>query len=323
MFTSVLYGATYQQFHHWDRNDTRGTSDALSYISMAHGNFDVSSLHKYRPLIPYAASLIMIPLQQAPLQKIFTVQKNVDQTAFYIVNFTITIGTALLFLAILKQIGFSWQLGLLGVMFLLTNRVTVITVGTPLVDSLYFFSIVLILYLMLAKKVSILACVCPLLVLSKETILPFLFLPLTFRDTRNTKMLFSIVISLAVFFVFRYVVDAHTGSALRPSQATMVSNLLSLSIQNLISLINPLRLHDLLNGFLFLALFAPCGYLINCRIQKYQIPQFILLILPISLFLAIISGNLGRMFFAGFVPLIVYSLVFIEFCMSSYRPLHW
>jgi len=72
-------------------------------------------------------------------------------------------------------------------------------------------------------------------------------------------------------------------------------------------------LHDLQNGcslFLFLAV---VGFYVNWKKKLYRIPHLFLLLVPISLFLAFVSGDLGRMFFASFPVVIPYSLVFISY----------
>ena len=75
-------------------------------------------------------------------------------------------------------------------------------------------------------------------------------------------------------------------------------------------------IHDIFNGFAFLAIIAPFGMIINKRHKKFNIPNYLLLIIPISLVFGLISGNIGRMFFAAYIPVIAYSLVFIDYCFN-------
>ena len=180
---SLLYGASYQQFRHFKLAEPCGLRDTASYVAMMHGDFGVNPVHRYRALVPCAARGVRVLLARFVADS-----QDLDKLSFYVVNFAIATATAWLLFGILRKIGFAWQLGLFGVAIFLSSRVTVMSVGTPLVDSLYFFGIAVITYLVLADKETLLACVCPLLVLSKETMLPFLFLPLLCRNARTLKM---------------------------------------------------------------------------------------------------------------------------------------
>jgi len=313
VIVTVLYGATYQQFRHFNMADPRGAPDALSYIEMSHGNYNVNHLHRYRLLIPYMASLV-----RKALHPLVANEEELDKLSFYVVNFVIATGTALLLFGVLTKLGFEWQLSILGTIFFLISRITVLCVGTPLVDSLYFFAIGAIVYLMLYEKVVLLACICPLLVLSKETIIPFLFLPFAMRSMRNWKMVSSVLLSLSVFFVVAHITQREAVGTQPISLVTIVmghvwSNVL-LSLRRLCS---PAGIHDLFNGFAFFAVLAPLGLLVDRRYRKYKIPNYLLLTIPIAFGLALISNNMGRMFFSAYVPVIAYPLVLIEHCFSA------
>jgi len=318
----VLYGATYQQFRHFDLSDPRGADDAVGYIKMSHGSPSVSPTQQHRLLIPYMASLVHNMLQPLVANK-----EELDKLSFYVVNFIISTGTALLLFGILTRLGFVWQLSMLGTIFFLTSRITVLSVGTPLVDSLYFFAIGLIIHLMLYEKVVLLACLCPMLVLFKETIIPFLFLPFAVRSMRSWKMVFSVIFSLCVFVIFKHIVQQESGETQFASLFTIVMQYAWFNtLPSLRRLCTLAGIHDFFNGFAFLAALAPFGLLVNRRYHKYKIPGFLLLPIPIAFALGLmngkmegltlIHGNLGRMFFAAYVPLIVYSLILIEYCFE-------
>jgi hypothetical protein len=308
VIVTVLYGATYQQFRHFNVADPRGADDALSYIEMSHGNYNVSSVHRYRPIVPFMASLV-----RKALHPLIVNDEELDKLSFYIVNFVIATGAALLLFGVLRRLGFDWQLSLLGTLFFLTSRITVLCVGTPLVDSLYFFAIAAIVYLMLSEKVVLLACICPLLVLSKETTIPFLLLPFAMRSMRNWKMVSSVLLSLSIFFAARHIIQREALAPQPPPLVAIIAEQLrSVVLPSLRRLSSPAGIHDLFNGFAFLALLAPLGLLVDRRYRKYKIPDCLLLIIPIAFGFGLISGNMGRMFFAAYVPMIAYSLVLIE-----------
>jgi len=68
---------------------------------------------------------------------------------------------------------------------------------------------------------------------------------------------------------------------------------------------------------LLLACLMPLlGYALNRKTQRYPVPLFLQLILPIAVGFAVLNGNLGIMLQAAFVPVIVYALIFVEHCMS-------
>ncbi|MCX5699123.1 MAG: hypothetical protein NTX01_05460 [Candidatus Omnitrophica bacterium] len=318
VIVTVLYGATYQQFRHFNIEDPRGAQDALSYIKMSHGNYNVPPIHQYRLLIPYMASLV-----QKALHPLVANEKELDKLSFYVVNFVVATGTALLLFGVLTKLGFEWQLSILGTIFFLISRITVLSVGTPLVDSLYFFAIVAIVYLMLYEKVVLLACLCPLFVLFKETIIPFLFLPFVIRSMRNWKMVSSVLFSLSIFFVARHIMQREIIASQPCLLVTIViHHAQSYILLSLRRLFTPAGIHDLFNGFAFLAVFAPLGLLVDWRYRKYKIPAFLLLPILIAFGFALLNGAMGRMFFAAYVPIIAYSLILIEHVLEEKSKNH-
>ena len=82
----ILYGTTYQQFRHFDIDDPRGIADIYGYIDMAHGNFSVDPLHRYRPIIPWIAGAISNVIEPST-----NISASTDALSFYIVNFLFTV----------------------------------------------------------------------------------------------------------------------------------------------------------------------------------------------------------------------------------------
>ena len=76
---SITYSVTYQQYHHFDRTDTRGLTDTQSYVEMAKGNYDVIAVHKYRFMTPLLVSQICTLLG-----------KDDDEDTIYIVFYLIS-----------------------------------------------------------------------------------------------------------------------------------------------------------------------------------------------------------------------------------------
>ena len=319
IMVSVLYGASYQQFRMVSvlpTMEVAGLSDSMSYLAMSHGNYDVSPVRRYRPVIPWLASLV-----QKVLGSSIKDSEERDKLSFFVVNFIFSLATAILLQRIFGKIGFKWEMQLLGAIFFLTSRINVMCVGTPLVDSLYFFAIAVIVYLTLCEQLALLMILVPLLVLSKETIVPFLFLPFAKPSMRNWKMVTSIVVALGVFYVLRHYIEIQVPASAvsrSPSLIAMIYGLLPNILTSLRRLFDPNGIHDLLNGFSLLALIAVAGFVLDRRLTTPRIPGFLLLIVPFCFALALLSDNLGRMLFAAYVPIIAYSLVGIEyFCKPA------
>jgi hypothetical protein len=190
---AVLYGASYQQFKHFDLDDPRGFSDARNYIEMSHGNYQVSIKHRHRFLIPFAAGTVrsaVSPLVPDPLLR--------DRLSFYIVNFAVLWATAMLLFLVLMRLRIAWPLSLLGMVAFLSSRFAIASAALPLVDSGYFLAIAAITWLTLEGRFLALASIMPLLILTKETIFPFVLLPFLERSMRKPALAVSVAASFAL-----------------------------------------------------------------------------------------------------------------------------
>lgn len=314
VFAAVLYGTSYQQFR-WFSYDYAAAlklGDTESYREMLHGNYDVDTIHKYRFAIPSAAALI-----HRALEGIITNDETLDKVSFYVLNFTICWIAVVLFYLTLLKMGFSYQLGLLGGCLFLANRIMVIIVGTPMVDSIYFLAISVIVFLILYERVWTLAAVLPLLVLSKETILPFLFLPLCFQATRKPSVFVSVIGSIILLKLGRDYIDIVTvpGQIEGGTLVRLVVEHLPNIPENFVKTFTPVGIHMFLNGFTLVFPMAVYGAMVQFKNKAYDIPWPLYSCLPIAYGLALLSGSLGRMFFAAFVIVIPLALVGIESLM--------
>jgi hypothetical protein len=100
-----------------------------------------------------------------------------------------------------------------------------------------------------------------------------------------------------------------TKTASDLSLAEVVGQHVDLVGAHLWSLATLRGLHDLQNGFSVVLLFAAFGAYTNRGAQRVEIPAFLIAILPLAFGYALLSGNLGRMFFAAFPVIIPYALV--------------
>lgn len=306
-FFAILYGVTYQQFRHFDVTDPRGANDSISYIKMSHNDYNVSPVHKYRFVIPSMAKFVGLPLK-----KVIHDEQELDKLSFYIVNFAFTFASSVLLLELLRRLGFEMWLSILGVIIFLSSRITILVTGTPLVDSFYFMSVVLILLLTLIGSSRYLALSMPLLALSKETIIPFLFIPLFTKMRTSKSYLISLAISLGLIYCTRHGIDRLTAHS-NVDLFSIIQGHAKEFQKNTAAICSLGGLHDIQNGFSLFLVYAILGYCINCKRRLYHIPMYFNVLIPLCLFFALLSGNLGRMFFAGFPVVIPYVLIFFAY----------
>jgi hypothetical protein len=312
---SILFGSSYQQFRHFDTTDPRGMNDSVSYINMSQGEYDVIPVHKYRFAIPYLAGIID--------NLILSFNPNLDnknnisiRLSFYIINFIILTFSAYLLYLILEFYKFNTLTSLIGLSIFLSSRVVVYSAATPLIESYYILSLTSIFYLMIRHKVFRLAIVLPILTISKETILPFLFLPLTLAVFRNKIYYISIVLSILVFVFARKYIDLNSNVNIfeQLSFIEVISQHVESLKNKVFKLFTFKGVFDFIHGFSLFLIFALHGIYINYKIKLYNLPNtnFIAIIL-VSILFMFLSGNFGRMLFTAYIPIIVYVLISVEY----------
>lgn len=313
---AILYGATYQQFRFFSLAAPGGAIDAVEYvkISMADPTVDLDGPHHYRWITPAAARLIRpIVARLAPDPELLA------RLSFYLVNFGFSTATCLLLFAILQLTGFSIPLSLLGVCAFATSRATVLVTATPMVDAVYFCAIAAVLHLIVSRNTLGLAMWMPLLVLSKETIIPFLLLPLLTHLGKTRSYWISLAAAIVTFVASGRVVD-YLYLDQGPSVADGMLEHIGEVLPNLRSFATPGGLHNLLSGFSLLLPIAAVGAWLNARYRYHSVPLVIQVTAPIALGLALLSGNTGRMLFAAFPVVITYALIAVEHVVRSNEP---
>ena len=197
------YGVSFQQFLHYDWNNPRGLSDSTSYLAMSNGDYTISSGHRYRVIIPFLANIVRNLVQPLIPSEQLHWFGGVDAFSFYIINYFFSSLTGLFLYLFLVRLKFEPQLSLLGVFIFLGSRITILATGAPIVDSLYFLSIIIIVYFCLTQNTTMLAILTPILILSKETIIPFLFLPFFVKQINRKLFGVSLMASFVGFFWVR------------------------------------------------------------------------------------------------------------------------
>jgi hypothetical protein len=307
MAAAVLYGSTYQQFRFFNLADPGGAADAIHYVNVANGHppEDVEIRH-YRWLTPTAAHLVQ------PLARLIVADDDLSiRLAFYIVNFTFSLVACVALFRVLQLLQFAPLLALLGVCAFAGSRVTVIVTATPLVDAGHFCSIAIIIWLTLERQLLALACALPLLILGKETVIPFLFLPLLTEMRKKPAIWIGLAAGAATFVIKSNIVEGYFSGA-DASYLAVIGEHATQVAQIARRLFTPAGLHDFQNGFSLLLPLSLIGAWLNARYRYHHIPVVVIATIPIAFAMAMLSGNLGRMFFASFPAVIAYALIAVE-----------
>ena len=312
------YGVSFQQFLHFDWADPRGLGDSLSYLAMSNGDSDIASIHRYRIIIPFLADLVRDAIR--PLISSDQLH-TIDALSFYLVNYLITSLAGLFLYLFLIELKFKPERSLMGVFIFLGSRITILSTGAPMVDSLYYLAIIVIVYFCLTQRSMLLCLLTPLLILTKETTVPFLFLPLLLKTINRKLILLSLSVSFAILFWVRSLVTAtvpNVSKSEHPILVTITSHLSSGLDSLSQSYFSLAGWHDLFSPFSVFWVIALFGAWIEIKKidTYYEIPRFLFWIIPFAFGFAVLSSNSGRMLHSLFPLVIPYALIAIDYIMS-------
>lgn len=330
LFLSITFSASYQQQRFYSIDSPLSTNDSLSYVEMAKGNYDVSPIHNKRFIIPTIVQItrpLLLPIHEKFVENIenMNLQQKADNSysfTFWIINSIIIAGSGYLLYMWLKNLQFITTYAFIGTLFFITSRASIYLSGTPLVDSLYLLAIALFCFSITNKNSYIYIFSCLLCSVSKENAVLIPFLPLICGVTYRKKIFFfSALTSVATFIANRqYVSSFHISSDHIVESETIFDIFLEWSSKiplHLSHLASPIGVHSLLYGFGLIAAVAVIGYAINRTKKLIIIPRPIIYIVPLSLFFALISGDMGRMFFGAYVPITAYSLIGLNTILAN------
>ena len=311
------YGVSFQQFFHFDWADSRGLEDSISYLAMSNGDYDVSPIHRYRFIIPFLAGIV-----RDVIQPLMTPDSSymIDALSFYVVNYFITSLAGLLLYFFLIELKFESRLSLLGVFIFLGSRITILSTGGPIVESLYYLAIIIIVYLCLTQRSVLLCLLNPLLILTKETVVPFLFLPLFVKTMKRKLILLSLSISFAILFWVRKLITATLPNVVKsddPILVTIASHLVPV-LENLSQSYFTLSgWHGLFAPFAIFWLIAFFGAWLEYKkiVTHYQIPRFLLWLIPVAFGYTALSSSAGRMLYILFPIVIPYALIGVDYLL--------
>ena len=309
----MLYGSTYQQFRFFTLDNPGGAADAIHYVDMARGDLpDEPEIRHHRWVTPALARLVK------PLADTIVGDDDLSlRLGFYLVNFVFSLVAAVALFRLLQAMQYSMLLSLLGVSAFAASRVTVLVTATPMADAAYLCAIAILVCLTLERKPLALAMMFPLLVLTKETIIPFLFLPF-FAGMRNSLVLWGGLAAAAVTFVISGQVVAGYYSGQQASLAATILEHAEELRQSVGQLLTLQGLHDAQHGFSVLLPMSAIGGWLNARYRYHHVPTVVVATVPIAFGLALLSGNFGRMLFAAFPAVIAYALITVEHVARVY-----
>ena len=331
LIATILYGTTYQQYKHFDISDTRGIADVHGYIKMANGNFGVDPPHRYRPLIPWLAGAISSGLENPA-----DMQSATDALSFYIVNFLFVLAAGIFLFYFLINITGSLLLSFIGLILFLGSRHTIIACATPITDSFYLCSIAAFAWLVVTKRVFWLALSIPLMVWSKETMIPLFFLPFVNRDFWKWYYVLGVISAFVSLWALRFLVGELYTEQIAQYESTVVS--INRWATNSILVIffvawNGIRetgeniltfrwFHSVQTGFFLVLPMAIAGIIIHAKRKQKVIPLPIILILPVSIVYQLVNEAGGRSLFTGFPVIIAFALIAVREVMNRVKFLN-
>lgn len=321
VIATILYGTTYQQYKHFDINDTRGVADIHGYIEMANGNFGVDPPHRYRPLIPWLAGAISYSFTNS------ADTPSVDSAlSFYIVNFLFVLAAGIFLFYFFINITGSLLLSFVGLMFFLGSRHTVIACATPITDSFYLCSIAAFAWLVITKRVFWLALCIPLMVWSKETMIPLFFLPFVSRDFWKWYFVLGVISAFISLWALRFIVGELYTEQIAQYETTVdfdnpweTNSILTIFLvawngisetgENILTF---RWVHSVQSGFSLVLPLAIAGIIIHIKRKNKEISLPIILILPVSIIYQLVNEAGGRSLFTGFPVIIAFALVAVR-----------
>jgi len=326
IFAAALYAVSYELFRHFDLTKWDAFSDAKWYLLMAGESDEIlSNIHKYRQIIPLLVEGLSNTDLIIFLENYFPPNYPDDllrvRLAFYILNFIFSLGAAFLLYQILCELGLGNTLSIIGGLLFISSRTLGYSTSLPLVDAGFFFSISFFVYINIANKPKYMSAVFPILVLIKEVIMPFFLLGLLIKRNRNLWYYFVLVASLIIYLIFRVLAD--TAISMEQMNSISSSSVLFFEIitnhllhvwSNLQTIFSLRGLHNLFHGFTFIFILSIFGMVIVWRLKEITLQLYIFLIsvILLSLLLALMSGNLGRLFFSAFIPVIFFALITVR-----------
>lgn len=297
------------------------TTDIKSYIKMSRGEYDVNPTHKYRWIIPKTVEIIR-PIISKIDPSLYNEDKDYDisienknkndKLLFFLVNLTIISFTAYFTYFFILDLGLGHLNSLIGGVLFLSNRYVNISAAIPIIDSLQYFCIILYSIFLLNNQTIKTSLLLPLMVISKETLIPLIFIPLINKKLKRKIIFLSIIISIFILiFVRQKIYNLNDEISINMFER-VTSHFFDVYLERLINLFSLKGLIKLFSGYGILVIFSILGYFDSLKRNDFCIPLNINLLVPYSLSFCLLSSDSGRMFAISYPVVIAYSLYFIN-----------
>jgi hypothetical protein len=336
---SILYGTTFQEFRRFADSykiatEQRATigGDRGFYLSMSTNltSETASNWRNYRIIVPWLVHYshpiverLIGAYEPDTRRQIQFSAAQIRPLLFYFYNFLFFYTALMLLYFVLKGFGFGFIKCLFGVSIVATSRVVSYSIGSPLVDSVFYCAISFIMFLIFQERsqsrTQLLFLTYPILMISKELIVPIAALPFLKKRFRTPYFFTVFLLSLISFFVIRLGVDTLYDSKAAPALhgealffTEVLETVLPMIPSNLRNFLSFSGLDHLLHGFIFFAPMALIGAFLPSRLTKED--KLVLnSLVAIGIGFAVFSYESGRTLFAAFPAVTIYFLVFIEF----------
>ena len=148
---------------------------------MSNNNYYVPKTHRYRFLIPKTVEILrpyIGHINTFSVDNKETKKIENDKIIFYLINLIIVSLTTYFLFIFMQLINFNIFESFIGGILFATSRGIIAITGSPMIDSLQYLAIIIYCILITKDQINKLAIFSPLLILTKETIVPILFIPL-------------------------------------------------------------------------------------------------------------------------------------------------
>lgn len=281
--------------------------DIQTYLGLSHLHFDESLVRQYRIIIPLLASLLHFFFGWFfDLFHPWTFEGDFSLCFSFLLVNTFIMALALTFIFKLCR---SFQLSYVPCLFawvaVLSSRWSAELSGLPLVDSLYFLSLVLTIYGLITGKNKWVFFSILIGPWAKESYLFMIPVILIFMPGNRLKTLGYIGLSGVLVFSFRFALDAYLGRSMMNSFYEDISsiNSVELSLKRLMSFHGIYDLFGVIGFWILIPIFI---WFTDWKlfIHKYKrvFPLFNAYLL-IVLVQALLSSDLSRMFYLA-IPVI-------------------
>lgn len=302
-------GASYPAAKH---ADSTWSLDSESYLKMAQGDFEVTSTHRYRLVIPLFSGGIYLLSEKALLWIWPSKSNNPERLlrmCFYLVNLIIFSLAASIIGFQLSLIFGGWWAAVFSLLVVCTSRWTVYMIGVPLTDSLYVLVLSMLwFYGIQGKNLWLVVLLGPL---AKETFI--LFLPLLFlfptSHHNHLSRVGMVVASVGILFGIRWVVNFTFGPAPQNDWNNITDHIsligdhlkLLLSFNGVGQLMGTFGLFTLVLGIPLLPFYKIYRPSLTLKLQPYYL-VLITFFVSISIHI-VLSGDFSRMLFSAFLYL--------------------